>query len=90
MAREDFLYTGEDGFLREHYGILKRKTLIDLAGEDGLISTRDSGAVRKLCEQFGASSLFGSQNLSDMVDWPPPGGFGPDTMGKRTAMCSER
>ena len=39
MAWQDYMYTGNKEFLSKMYNELKNKTLINLAREDGLIST---------------------------------------------------
>ncbi|MGQ8337549.1 alpha-L-rhamnosidase-related protein [Sunxiuqinia sp. A32] len=66
MAREHYMYTGDKEFLVLIYDDLKKKTLIDLAGEDGLISTRTGKATPSFLE----SIHFDGENFRDIVDWP--------------------
>lgn len=64
IAWADYLYTGDDAPLRNHYDALKARTLIGLAREDGLISTK-TGLV--------TPAFLTSLNLNrmeDIVDWP--------------------
>ena len=70
MAYMDYLYTGNTEFIRDHYDDLRAKTLLALAREDGLISTR-TGLVTPA---FLASIHFSGENFRDIVDWPPGSG----------------
>ena len=84
MAWEDYMYTGELQSLETFYGDLCAKTLIDLARDDGLIST-----VSELCTTAFERRLhlhnprydFG-HGLRDLVDWPP-GSFTEEGQGER-------
>ena len=69
IAWYDFLYSGDAGRIHAHYDILKLKTLYGLAGEDGLISAKDSPAKTQICKQLGFDGFF-AEGLADMVDWP--------------------
>ena len=66
MAREHFMYTGDTEFLASVYDDLKKKTLIDLEREDGLISTRTG----KMSPEFLESIHFDGNKLMDIIDWP--------------------
>ena len=66
MAYEHFLYTGDLELISDIYEDLKPKTLIDLAREDGLISTRTG----KITPEFLASINYGGESIRDIVDWP--------------------
>lgn len=66
MAREHYMYTGDTEFLAKVYDDLKKKTLIDLAREDGLISTRTG----KVTPDFLESIHFNGNRFRDIVDWP--------------------
>lgn len=71
MAWEDFCYTGEIESLQTFYDLLKRKTLIDLARKDGLISTQ--GVSREFEESLNLwhDKYIFDHGLRDLVDWPP-------------------
>ena len=66
MAREHLMYTGDTEFLAEIYDDLKKKTLIDLEREDGLIST----TTGKVTPEFLESIHFSGNGFRDIVDWP--------------------
>ena len=72
MAWYDYLYTGDTRLLAAQYDLLAKHTLIDLKGENGLIST-------KAKEQDPAflASINRTQPIRDIVDWPQAkGDFG--------------
>ena len=72
MAWADYMYTGETTSLETFYDDLCAKTLIDLAREDGLISTTSglcTRAFEKRLHLHRPDSIFGG--LRDLVDWPP-------------------
>jgi hypothetical protein len=71
MAWNDYMYTGNDESLRYHYHDLKAKTLIALAREDGLISTRTGKVTPGILE-----SIHFRGELRDIVDWPHKGILG--------------
>ncbi len=84
MAWDDYLYTGETRSLEVFYEDLQVKTLVELAREDGLIST-ESG----LCtDEFGKrlhlfhDSYISNHGIRDLVDWPP-GSFTAGGTGER-------
>ncbi len=64
MAWADYLYTGDTVSLIQFYEDLKAKTLIELAREDGLIST-----VTPPVSQEFLRSIYSSR-IQDIVDWP--------------------
>ena len=66
MAWQDYMHTADPEFLAKHYDELKNKTLIALAGDDGLISTR-TGLVD---DAFLKSIHLGGHRMEDIVDWP--------------------
>ncbi len=65
-AREHYMYTGDTTFLSHIYEDLKKKTLIDLAHENGLIST----LTGKVTPEFLESIHFSGRGFRDIVDWP--------------------
>ena len=77
MAWADYLYTGNLGSIENYYGDLKAKTLISLAREDGLISTRTG-----LITEDVLNSIHFGGDLKDIVDWPP-GSFTKGGTGER-------
>ena len=84
MAWADFLYTGETTSIRAFYDDLCVKTLIDLAREDGLISTASPQCTRAFEERlhlYHDRYIF-SSGLHDLVDWPP-GSFTQGGVGER-------
>lgn len=66
MAWADYMATGDDLILEKRYDELKKKTLIALAREDGLISTR-TGLVTS---EFLESIHYNGNSFRDIVDWP--------------------
>ena len=66
MAWADYMATGNEAFLEKYYDELKRKTLLPLAREDGLISTR-TGLVTK---DFLEGIHYHGTSFRDIVDWP--------------------
>ncbi|MGV8878649.1 MAG: alpha-L-rhamnosidase C-terminal domain-containing protein [Sphingobacteriaceae bacterium] len=68
MMEQDYLYTGSTKLIEKYYEQLKFKTLMGLAGEDGLISTKSP----KLTKEFMKNLGFKDSNtrLVDLVDWP--------------------
>ncbi len=69
MFYKDYMYTGNTELLKTYYEQLKVKTLMELAREDGLISTSSP----QVTPEFMANLGFNNPNdkLSDIVDWPP-------------------
>jgi len=66
MAWADYMATGDTRFLEKRYDELKKKTLYELAREDGLISTR-TGLVSP---EFLESLHYHGTSFRDIVDWP--------------------
>ena len=68
MAWEYYMHTGDLEFLKERYDDIKRKTLIALTDENGLISTRTG----KVTEDYLRSLNFPGPltQFRDIVDWP--------------------
>jgi hypothetical protein len=66
MAWADYMVTGDSRFLESRYDELKKKTLLALAREDGLISTR-TGLVTP---EFLKSIRYEGRDFRDIVDWP--------------------
>lgn len=68
MAWEDYMQTGNAELLAARYEDIRRKTLIDLAEENGLISTRKG----KKTQDFLISLKFPGplEQFRDIVDWP--------------------
>lgn len=84
MAWADYLYTGETLSIETFYDDLCVKTLIDLAREDGLISTKSELCTRTFEEGLHLhkpDTIF-TGGLRDLVDWPP-GSFSQGGQGER-------
>ena len=67
MFYYDYMYTGNPESVIYYYKNLKDKTLMALAREDGLISSKN--ASKKLMKKLGFSNP--DSKLQDLVDWPP-------------------
>ena len=65
MAWADYEYTGDTALLERYYDELRRKTLIDLAREDGLISTLTGLVTPEFLHTMNLDFM------EDLVDWPP-------------------
>ncbi len=67
MFWADYQYTGNTELITRYYEALKHKTLLELVGEDGLISS--SRATPEFMKKLG----FGEREevLRDITDWPP-------------------
>lgn len=65
MAWADTMQTGDTRLIERNYEELKPKTMLALAGPDGLISTRTGGQT----PEFLKSIHLGGK-LKDIVDWP--------------------
>ena len=66
MAWADYLQTGNTRSMARYYDELKPKTLLALAGTDGLISSRTGLQT----PEFHRSIHFNNKELKDIVDWP--------------------
>lgn len=74
MAWYDYLYTGDSRNIARFYSDLKAKSLIALAEDNGLISTRKG----KLTKEMIDSIHFKNGKIRDIVDWPHKGLAGND------------
>lgn len=68
MAWYDYLYTGDSRLIAAHYDQLKAKSLLSLAGDDGLISTRNKEQTSDIL-----ASIYRKEKIEDIVDWPHKG-----------------
>jgi len=71
MAWNDYLYTGNKESLQHFYTDLKAKSLLPLADESGLISTKTGKVTSEVL-----SSIHFAGTLKDIVDWPQTGILG--------------
>ncbi|MCK0157280.1 family 78 glycoside hydrolase catalytic domain [Cellulophaga sp. F20128] len=69
MFYADFMYTGDLGPLQKHYDDLKIKTLMDLEGSDGLISSKSPKLNQELVSKLGFKKA--NTKIRDIIDWPP-------------------
>lgn len=67
MFYEDYLYTGNTELIEKYYEELKHKTLMELAREDGLISS--ANATPEFMKKLGFKDP--EVKMRDIVDWPP-------------------
>ncbi|MBD3628567.1 sulfatase-like hydrolase/transferase [Cyclobacterium sp.] len=67
MFYEDYLYTGNTELIEHYYDELKHKTLMELAREDGLISS--ANATPEFMKKLGFKDP--DVKMRDIVDWPP-------------------
>ena len=79
----DYMYTGNIESLNRYYDKLQHKTLISLAREDGLISSKN--ATDETMALLGFSNA--KDRIRDIVDWPPSQ---KDTGWKLAAPAGER
>jgi alpha-L-rhamnosidase len=75
MAWADYMQTGNKSSIEKYYEDLKAKTLLKLAREDGLISTR-TGLVTK---EFLKEVHYNGNSFRDIVDWPQGTPFNQET-----------
>ncbi|MCD6395761.1 MAG: family 78 glycoside hydrolase catalytic domain [Planctomycetes bacterium] len=66
MAWNDYMYTGNAESIERYYDVLKAKSLIALARQDGLISVNTGLVTKDVLE-----SIRFNGKLKDLVDWPP-------------------
>lgn len=80
LAWNDYLYTGDDSFLRKYYTELQQKILMPLAGANGLISTTAKPQTDSFLHTIHIEKVFdGKRGLKDNVDWPHRSGYiGPE------------
>jgi hypothetical protein len=69
LVMEDYNYTGDIELMEAYYDLLKQKTLMGLAREDGLISTHTGEANGQFMQNLGFKDT--TARLKDIVDWPP-------------------
>ncbi|MBN1293094.1 MAG: alpha-L-rhamnosidase [Candidatus Latescibacteria bacterium] len=78
LAWADYLYTGNKESIVTYYDDLKAKTLVDLAREDGLISTQTGLVSDDLLR-----AIHLDNKLRDIVDWPSASFGGDGVPGER-------
>lgn len=80
LAWNDYLYTGDDSFLRKYYTELQQKILMPLAGKNGLITTTAKPQTDSFLHTIHIEKIFdGKRGLKDNVDWPHRSGYvGPE------------
>ena len=66
---QDYMYTGNTELIEKYYERLKYKTLMELAREDGLISTQLGKVTPEIMKNLGFTDP--NIKLRDIVDWPP-------------------
>jgi arylsulfatase A-like enzyme len=69
MFHADYMYTGNPELIEKYYEPLKYKTLMDLAREDGLISSLSEKNDAEFMKNLGFKDP--SIKLKDITDWPP-------------------
>jgi alpha-L-rhamnosidase len=76
LAWNDYMYTGDDSFLRKYYTQLQKKILMPLAGPNKLISTKAKKQADDFLESIHMVKDFdGKHGLKDNVDWPQKGNY---------------
>ena len=74
LAWNDYMYTGDDSFIRKYYDEIKAKTLLPLANANGLISTTNDKQSDDFIRSLHNKLIFdGKRGLVDIVDWPKTG-----------------
>lgn len=68
LVYQDYYYTGDTDLIKKYYHILKYKTLMDLAREDGLISSSSEKVIDKYMQKLGFKDH--KSRIRDIVDWP--------------------
>ena len=71
IAWNDWMFSGDDSFVREHYALLKARTLLALRTDNGLISTTTGLQTPEFL-----ASINRTAPIRDIVDWPHTGGTG--------------
>ncbi len=69
MFYADYMYTGNTELIEKYYEELKYKTLMELAREDGLISSASAKNTPEFMNKLGFKDP--NARLKDIVDWPP-------------------
>lgn len=76
LAWNDYMYTGDDSFIKRYYTELQKKILGPLAGNNGLISTRTDKQSGDFLQAIHILKDFdGKHGLKDNVDWPQNGNY---------------
>lgn len=76
LAWNDYLYTGDDQFIRQYYPELQKKILMPLAAPNGLISTTARFQEDDFLRSIHITKIFdGKRGLKDIVDWPQRGSY---------------
>jgi alpha-L-rhamnosidase len=70
MMQQDYYHSGDTELIKAYYELLKHKTLMALAREDGLISTRTGKVSKAFLRKIGFNPPP-KNGLRDIVDWPP-------------------
>jgi len=80
LAWNDYLYSGDDQFIRRYYPELQKKILMPLAAPNGLISTTAKFQEDDFLRSIHITQIFdGKRGLKDIVDWPQRGSYiGPE------------
>ena len=71
IAWNDWMFSGDDSFVHEHYALLKARTLLALRTDNGLISTTTGLQTPEFL-----ASINRTAPIRDIVDWPHTGGTG--------------
>ncbi len=69
MFEQDYLYSGSTKLIEKYYEPLKYKTLMELANDDGLISTKSPKLTKDFMRKLGFKDS--TTVLKDIIDWPP-------------------
>jgi alpha-L-rhamnosidase len=69
MVYQDYYYSGDLELIKKYYEVLKNKTLIELAREDGLISSVSTVVTDDYMKKLGFENP--KNRIKDIVDWPP-------------------
>lgn len=80
MFHADYMYTGNTELIEKYYDELKHKTLVELVGEDNMVSSS------RVTPEFMKKLGFGDRKdkLRDIVDWPSANWQGnPEVTGER-------
>ena len=75
VAHADWMYTGDTQMIQRYYPLLKNRTLVSLADEQGLISSSRSRRRTERGVNYDRTS-FKRKPIQDIVDWPQTGGMG--------------
>ncbi|MDP4285254.1 MAG: alpha-L-rhamnosidase C-terminal domain-containing protein [Bacteroidota bacterium] len=71
LAWNDYMYTGDDSFLKKYYTELQKKLLMPLAGNNELISTTTGKQTPEFLKSIHFPEKFDDKSgLRDNVDWP--------------------